>query len=214
LKAALFFANCKKFNFSSQDAPSKWKTKLQNACARQENTMNNHELSTNWPDFYDLLHVPPTASEAVLGRCIAHSDAQARVNWEHPDPQKRHEYRQLAEETLPQCRRVLLDRRNRALYDRALLAHKSGAPQDFAAFLTTLFEPESSKKTAHEGEVLVLQTTTAGANAMEAAIADGPVRIPPRHRTPVLSNNALYLMTAIVAHSLMVVIQIFVGAIS
>lgn len=166
--------------------------------------MNSHEVE--WPDFYELLHIAPTASDDILGRIILACDAQARVNWEHPDQERRRDFRYMAEVTLPQCRRVLLDRRNRTLYDRALLAHKSGETQNFSAFLAALPEPQ---KGARSGESLVMQSMPAG---RATAIENAPVLLPPRaQRTQALSPTAIHLMTAIVAFNLMNTILPFVG---
>ena len=177
--------------------------------------MDNQNVVIEWPDFYALLHVSPTASEEILGQCISTYDAQARVNWEHPDRQRRGEYRHMAEVTLPRCRLVLLDKRNRARYDRALLAHKSGTPQDFATFFLDLPTPKPSKKLTQSGAPLVLDTMPAG---MATAIADTPVSLPsqpPRpKRVQALSQTSVHLMTAIVAFGLMSVIQNFPGTIA
>ena len=172
--------------------------------------MDNHNVVMEWPDFYALLHVSPTASEEVLGQCISTYNAQARVNWEHPDRQRRGEYRHMAEVTLPQCRVILLDKRNRARYDRALLAHKSGTPQDFVAFVLDLPTPNPSKKLTQSEGPLIVDTMPAG---MATAIADTPVLLPPvppcSGRTQALSQTSVHLMTAIVAFNLMSVIQSF-----
>ena len=168
--------------------------------------MNSHEMKIDWPDFYELLQVPPTAGDDVLARRIAACNAQARVNWEHPDDERRRALHHMAEVTLPQCRRVLLDKRSRALYDRALLAHKSGQQQNFSAFLTTLPEPQ---KTARPGQPLVMHSMPAG---MASAIENAPVSLPSRPQSSqALSPTSIYLMTAIVAFNLMNTILPFAG---
>jgi hypothetical protein len=168
--------------------------------------MDSHETKMEWPDFYELLHIAPTANDDVIGRIIIALDAQARVNWEHPDKERRRDFRHMAEVTLPQCRRVLLDRRSRTLYDRALLAHKSGEPQNFSVFLTTLPEPQ---KAARPGASLVMHSMPAG---MASAIENTPVLLPPRaQRSQALSPTSIYLMTAIVAFNLMNTILPFAG---
>lgn len=168
--------------------------------------MDSQETKNEWPDFYDLLHVPPTANEDAIGRIIAALDAQARVNWEHPDKERRRDFRHMAEVTLPQCRRVLLDRRSRTLYDRALLSHKSGEPQNFSAFLTALPEPQ---KAVRPGEPLVMHSMPTG---MASAIENTPVLLPARaQRSQALSPTSIHLMTAIVAFNLMNTILSFPG---
>ncbi|HEY0074949.1 MAG TPA: hypothetical protein VGB77_12670, partial [Abditibacteriaceae bacterium] len=103
-------------------------------------------------------------------------------------------------------RRVLLDRRSRTLYDRALLSHKSGEPQNFSTFLATLPEPQ---KATRPGDSLVMHSVSAG---MATAIENAPVLLPPRaQRSQALSPTSIHLMTAIVAFNLMNAILSFPG---
>ena len=95
--------------------------------------------ATPWPDFYAILNVPDDADEQTLKRRMAACYALARTNWDHPDVQRRAQFRHFVNQILPDCHLILLDEQRRAEYDWYLSYQRAGDPTpDYTAFVAEM----------------------------------------------------------------------------
>lgn len=87
------------------------------AAALPPSDLPSHLREDNFVDFYDMLQVPLSSTEAELRKRISSLYLEAQKNQDHRNPQKKMFFQQMYEVYLPRARYLLLFKERRVKYD-------------------------------------------------------------------------------------------------